>query len=282
MQTKLKTYTQYLRQTVSLTILSFIFSLSPFFVLASEVSSTQNQNDVEFNAGYYFKFVANSSGVNLLNLAKVDQKFPLPVESYNRKKHFSGWLDDQRDNSCLNTRGLILERSSEVPVEYGGARGCTVVKGKWYDPYTDSYFEDAVRDLQIDHLVPLKHAYMAGAYEWSKKKRCLYSNYMWNEFHLIPTLGRENSKKGDKSPVSYLPENKKYICDYLKSWLKVKVIWSLRVSPLEKQAIEKAVQDNKCKSSEFYISSQEIETEHKSMEENVEICSYNYPPSSVP
>lgn len=263
-------------------ILFVLFWSAQLWATALEQSSTvqnpseQHQSN-EFIATFYYtlKSFNKSGGANLLAFEKVDQNIPLPKENYNRKKHFAGWVDDSRDNSCLNTRGLILERSSEATVEYGGARGCTVISGKWYDPYTDTYFNDAIKDIQIDHLVPLKHAYQAGAFEWSKLKRCLYSNYLWNDFHLIPVQGRENSKKGDKSPVGYLPQNKKYICEYLKNWLKTKIIWNLRVTPLEKQAIESGIEKNNCKVSEFQISQAEIAVETKHIEDNMQLCTYN-------
>lgn len=244
-----------------------------------EPSESQLQSN-EFNADHYFVFELKSNKpVNLLNLKKIDETFPLPKVAYNRKKHFTGWLNDYRDESCLNIRGLVLESQSLDEVEYGGARGCTVVSGKWYDPYTDSYFKDPVKDLQIDHMVPLKHAYQSGAYEWSKEKRCLYSNFRWSDYHLIPTYGKENSKKSDRSPVGYLPSHKGYVCEYLKNWLKVKAIWNLRVNPSEKKVIATEVEDNECDKSSFRLSAEELNQELSDIEDNIEICTYN--PDSI-
>lgn len=260
--------------TLRFFFVNFVFT---FLILISTnlFASAQFTSD-EFFADHYFIFdIKTNVVIDLLSLNKVDEPFPKPNVPYNRKKHFSGWVNDFRDESCLNIRGLILESQSIDKVKYGGARGCTVVFGKWYDPYTDSYFRDPVKDLQIDHMVPLKHAYQSGAYEWSKEKRCLYSNFRWSEYHLIPTFGKENSKKSDQSPVGYVPKNDDYVCEYLKNWLKVKAIWKLRVNPSEKSAILNKIKDYQCDKNSFKMSQDELEEELEDIENNIEICTYN-------
>ena len=44
---------------------------------------------------------------------------------------------------------------------FKSARNCRVVAGEWLGPYTGKRFH-TVRDLDIDHIVPLKHAYESG------------------------------------------------------------------------------------------------------------------------
>jgi hypothetical protein len=67
---------------------------------------------------------------------------------------------------------LISESLEEVMLD---KKGCEVVKGKWYDPYTDKYFTNP-SDLDIDHFVPLGEVDRSGGHEWPKNKKMNYAN----------------------------------------------------------------------------------------------------------
>ncbi|MCB0394449.1 MAG: hypothetical protein KDD25_07810, partial [Bdellovibrionales bacterium] len=98
-------------------------------------------------------------------------------------------------------------------------------------------------------------AYISGAWGWSKSKRVAYANFLESgenvrepfydedgeiiQFpHLISVSATENRKKGDKSPVDYMPPNKKIKCAYLVSWVRVKRDWDLDIEP-ESDFVEK-------------------------------------------
>lgn len=57
-----------------------------------------------------------------------------------------------------------------------------VISGSWFDPYSGKYFTKA-NDLDIDHIVPLKHAHSSGASRWDIGKRREFANDYEN---LIP------------------------------------------------------------------------------------------------
>jgi hypothetical protein len=191
-------------------------------------------------------------------------------EPYQRKKHFGTWAHDRRDSSCLNTRGKVLERDSSVQVTMSST-GCIVEKGRWDDPYTNKTFRLA-RDIQIDHFVPLKNAYQSGADKWTSVKRCLYANFLGNGFHLLSVNGTENSTKGDRGPDGYMPPNKKYSCQYLAQWLKVKLIWSLDLSLPEKAAVQNLIQSNQCAINDFVFSEGELLAQRQFMADNISLC----------
>lgn len=144
------------------------------------------------------------------------------VTRYNRDD-WGDWIDEDKDG--LNTRHEVLARESLIKPLISNNR---VISGKWYDKFTGKYFTNA-RDLDIDHLVPLKNAYESGASNWSKEKKNEYYNYMKNENHLIAVSKGANRSKGDKSPVEWLPPNKEYQCEYIREWYKIKTDWGLTI-----------------------------------------------------
>lgn len=230
------------------------------------------QSDEDFKYDHYYQIVENqnSSRINLLKLKNVNEIFPLPQVPYKRDLHFGGWLRDATDGNCLNTRGKVLVRDSISNVGYT-PDGCTVEKGEWDDPYTAKMHYSA-RDIQIDHVVALKNAYMSGAHEWSFNKRCLYANYLGNNFHLLSVNGRENLKKSDHTPQGYIPPNKAFVCEFLKDWLNVKLIWTLRITPKEAEAISSIAKSNNCDSETFVISESELRSQRQFMAANENLC----------
>lgn len=191
-------------------------------------------------------------------------------EPYNRAKHFGGWLNDHRDEDCYNTRAKVLIRDSEVPVSFA-SNGCTVTSGKWNDPYGAREYTQA-GDIQIDHFVPLKNAYLSGAYQWNRVKRCLYSNFLGNEFHLLAVYGKENGTKRDRTPEGYMPPNPGYRCQYLAQWLKVKMIWNLALTPSEKNRVVALISENQCDLNQFVYSVAELAEQRQFMTDNLALC----------
>lgn len=144
------------------------------------------------------------------------------ISRYNRNE-WGNWIDE--DNDGLNTRNEVLARESLIKPIISNDK---VISGKWYDKFTGKYFNNP-RDLDIDHLIPLKNAYMSGASNWSKKKKNQYYNYLKNENHLIAVSRGANRSKSDKSPIEWLPPNKEYQCEYVREWYKIKTYWGLTI-----------------------------------------------------
>ena len=141
---------------------------------------------------------------------------------YNRDD-WGGWIDEDGDG--LNTRHEVLAEESLIKPIVSNNK---VVSGKWFDKYTGKYFTNP-SDLDIDHLVPLKNAYISGASNWSKKKKNRYYNYLKYDNHLIAVSKSANRNKSDKSPVDWLPPNKDYQCEYVREWFKIKTAWGLTI-----------------------------------------------------
>lgn len=141
---------------------------------------------------------------------------------YNRED-WGNWIDEDGDG--LNTRHEVLAEESLIKPVISNNK---VVSGKWFDKYTGKYFTNP-SDLDIDHLVPLKNAYISGASNWSKKKKNRYYNYLKYDNHLIAVSKSANRNKSDKSPVDWLPPNEEYQCEYVREWFKIKTAWGLAI-----------------------------------------------------
>jgi hypothetical protein len=209
---------------------------------------------------------ARVMALNLLRWTLHSQSPELPYDKYNRKLHFGRWINDPNDNTCYNTRAKVLIRDSEEPVSFREKNHCLVEKGDWADPYAGNAITDS-RAVQIDHMVPLKNAYISGAWEWDFQTRCIYANFMGNKFHLIAASGHENMSKSDKAPDKYMPPNESYRCQYLENWLKIKLIWKLKLTPAEVDAVRTGIREDGCDSRKFSLSAAELMHQRKLIHE---------------
>lgn len=209
--------------------------------------------------------------LSLLNWASHNQPPEMPSEKYSRVKQFGRWINDPNDDSCYNTRAKVLIRDSETTPTMAEKNKCRVIKGEWVDPYTGQTEYESTT-VQIDHLVPLKNAYLHGAWNWPYKLRCLYANFLGNNYHLITVDAHENMSKGDGGPESYMPPKEEFRCEYLKRWLTVKMIWNLFLSPDEAQSIVNEYYNLKCSLSEFQVSKDWIDQQRQLIEANKDLC----------
>ncbi|MEK6628331.1 MAG: HNH endonuclease family protein [Bdellovibrionota bacterium] len=265
---------KYIQETVQKsTFAILVLFFSSFAIAGSETSLVDIlKSDEDFNYSHYYTIEEDedSSQFDLLIFSRHAQQFPLPLAPYKRDIHFGGWLRDSANGSCLNTRAKVLARDSLSPVTYT-PNACAVATGQWDDPYTANLYSSA-KDIQIDHVVALKNAYMTGAHQWDFKKRCLYANYQGNNFHLLSVDGPENMKKSDHSPGGYTPPNQTYTCEYIKNWLNIKLIWSLRITPKEASAINKIISENDCEDQDFIVSAEGLKTQRDFMSDHANLC----------
>lgn len=194
------------------------------------------------------------------------------VEAYEREHHFGGWVKNKKSGDCFNTRNKVLVRENVGTITLKESNKCSVESGEWVDVYSGDTFTDAQADIQIDHMVPLKEAYISGAHKWTFKERCLYGNYLGYRNHLVAVSGAENNEKSAKTPEDYMPSNTAYQCEYLKDWLKIKSYWGLSLVPEEMKSIRKLVEDNNCDKSQFVVTQKELEEQEKFFKANSELC----------
>ncbi|MEK6627129.1 MAG: DUF1524 domain-containing protein [Bdellovibrionota bacterium] len=274
----------------SLCIITGAASLS----LANEIPSTQDSSKYEMLEKNYVKLEISEvkTGVDisilkplssllktlttkyysLLNWTQRIRHANLQIENYDRILNFGRWINDTNDDTCFNTRALVLIRdSANKDVEFKDNNHCSVATGKWNDAYTGKTFKSS-EDIQIDHFVPLKNAYLSGAHKWSFKTRCLYANFLGSNYHLLSVNSTENMRKGDRAPDHYIPPSTEYTCTYIKNWLSIKFLWGLKMTVPEAAAITTFIKDNHCNARSLYISSHEIQRQSKFLKENIDLC----------
>lgn len=139
------------------------------------------------------------------------------------------WRDS--DHDCQNTRQEILIERSLKPVTYRTSKrgDCTVMKGEWKDFYYDEVLEKAA-DIDIDHVVPIKHAWDLGASDWSSEEKSEFGNDPEN---LVITNLKYNRQKGPLTISEWLPVNRGYACRYVARWFKIKEKYKLPISEEE-------------------------------------------------
>lgn len=267
---------------LSLSLLAVVLSASPAH---SQVSIEESSYQTAFVTPLDLLPSHTTSASGQLDLLKwnvASEDPPLPTIPYNRREQFGTWINPSRDPAaCLDVRNLVLVRDSAAPVRMREQAPCKVGSGQWNDPYTTRSFAQS-HEVQIDHVVPLKDAFINGAWKWNYQARCLYANYMGFRNHLIPVEGQENMQKSDRAPDRYMPPNQSFRCQYLKIWLSVKLIWRLGMQREEARTIKKLVEDEGCQTSDFKMSSSELRSQRATIISSLPICTEAPPEQNTP
>lgn len=139
---------------------------------------------------------------------------------------FGGWAD--LDGDCQDTRDEILIRDGADIV----FDGCDVESGTWVCPYTGKTFT-IPGDLDIDHIVPLKEAYLSGAHRWTLKEKECFAN---DPLNLIACEDNTNQSKGSRDPAKWMPEKNR--AWYKTRWREIKEKYGLRMDAAERAALK--------------------------------------------
>ncbi len=169
---------------------------------------------------------------NLPQIIKAEYK-PQNKENRYKRKKWKHWNDADKD--CQNTRHEILIRDSLIPVTFASKKKCRVIKGKWLCPYVGKIYYNA-REIDIDHVVPLKEAYRSGGHKWNKVQKKKFANDMHYTRHLLAVNAKSNRKKRDHDPARWLP--KKNICSYIDSWIHIKNTYQLSIDNSEEKILK--------------------------------------------
>ena len=182
----------------------------------------------------------------LTRLAKLEtvEHDPAVEAAYSRTLFSHGWKDNDGDGQderqeCLiryhdkRKALLVFESEAEKRVE----------SGLWFCRFTGETFTDP-GDMDIDHFVPLKAAWLAGAHAWTKERRSQYSNGYGikstrRRSWLIPVSSSANRSKGARGPDEWQPPRESYFVNYAATWIRTKVYWRLSVTSAERAALEK-------------------------------------------
>ncbi|KAH7321076.1 hypothetical protein B0I35DRAFT_408078 [Stachybotrys elegans] len=170
-----------------------------------------------------------SSSVAYTLLSELTVADPSNEDSYDRDL-FPHW--STVEGSC-NTREYVLQRDGDN-VEVNDS--CAAQSGTWYSPF-DGATWTAASDVDIDHMVPLKNAWISGAASWSTSEREAYANDITGPA-LWAVTDEVNQEKSDRSPDSWKPPLTDFYCTYASAWIQVKSTWELSVTEAEYSALE--------------------------------------------
>lgn len=175
---------------------------------------------------------ATTASVDTL-LAELSVGSETNTTTYDRDA-FRHWID--ADGDGCDTRAEVLMSESTTGTSHTGT--CTITSGRWVSDYDGIVFTDA-GGLDIDHMVPLKEAWISGAASWSSSRREAFANDLTYFASLVAVSASSNRSKSDQDPDSWLPARDQ--CDYAKRWVAVKWRWDLRIDSAEKSAVQSAL-----------------------------------------
>ena len=204
----------------------------------SRLDYSQDEPDFLFETEDNSKLSTDWRDDLLSELRLAAPNFDVP---YVREEWGPGWIDD--NYNCINTRHEVLIEESLATTSLDD-RGCSVIAGKWYDYYSDEFF-DYPAELDIDHMVPLHNAHVSGASNWPLETKINFYNDLSDPQHLIAVSSSANRSKGSRGPEVWKPVNDAYWCQYAYSWIEIKARWNLSVSEIELQALQEML--NSCK-----------------------------------
>lgn len=146
-----------------------------------------------------------------------------------KRADWGNWNDP--DGNCLNTRHEILKKRSQSKIMI---KNCRVLTGTWRDFYFDETHHSSIK-VDIDHVVPLKHAFDSGGAKWSIEQK---KQFALDEENLVITNRKYNRQKGAKDITNWVPLNRGHACRYANKWLTIKGKYQLTISNKELSSIK--------------------------------------------
>ncbi|MEV7548431.1 HNH endonuclease family protein [Amycolatopsis sp. NPDC089917] len=150
------------------------------------------------------------------------------LDGYDRDK-FPHW---KTVSGRCNVREEVLKRAGEnVEVD----ADCAPTSGSWHSPYDGETWRKA-SDVDVDHVVPLAHAWVSGAKSWDQARREQFANDLTRPQLLVVT-DNVNQEKGDKAPDEWKPPLVSFWCAYATAWIVVKAGYGLSITVPERTAL---------------------------------------------
>ncbi len=201
------------------------------FLLSIAIYAPQSFSNTTYAQSY-------EDSISTLNSLEV--KGRAPKTGYSRAQ-FPHWSDLDR-NGC-DARNDILKRDLTEVVFKVGTRDCKVLSGVLLDPFSNKVltFTSVKSAVDIDHVVALSNAWQTGAAYFDKNTRSQIAN---DPLNLLAVDAKLNRQKGDGDAATWLPPNKAFRCEYVSRQVSVKSKYSLWVTPPEKEAITRVL--NQC------------------------------------
>ena len=151
------------------------------------------------------------------------------------RSRFGGFVDADRNGCDTPCEVLARQRRNDLP---------GLPNGGWWSAY-DAYSTDDSTELEVDHVVALKEAWVSGADGWDDATRGAFYNDLASP-ELLAVTAPVNRSKGDRDPAVWQPPNRDAWCDYVRSWVAVKVKWRLSADEAEVRALSNMAAVTRC------------------------------------
>jgi uncharacterized protein DUF1524 len=155
------------------------------------------------------------------------------IAPYQRDEFEEQGRDWTVNEEGCTTRQVVLRLDALLPVRVD--RNCEPIAGIWFSPYDIQVLQSTSR-VDIDHMVPLKEAWLSGAEQWSHQRRVAFANDIERP-QLLAVSMSENRSKGESDPSRWVPQWVGFDCDYARMWIRVKFVYNLSLQQEEKKAL---------------------------------------------
>ena len=199
--------------------------------LAEEAAEAEKEAEEQAAAEIEEKAAAEASAASFEELIAGLIVQPEVAGGYDRDL-FRHWID--ADGDGCDTRREVLIAESTTPVSVGSR--CSLSGGTWVSAYDGVSTTDA-SSFDVDHFVPLAEAWRSGAHAWDSTTRQNFANDLGYEMSLIAVSASSNRSKSDRDPSSWMPRNADFKCEYVYSWIQVKLRWKLTIDSSEANAL---------------------------------------------
>ena len=106
------------------------------------------------------------------------------------------------------------------------------IEDQWICKYSGTIITNQT-DIDVDHIIPLKYAWLHGASKWTFDKR---KEFAVDPENLISVTEHENRSKGDDGLILYLPLNNKAF--YVTQWKTMAEKYGIKLTRVEKKIIK--------------------------------------------
>lgn len=132
---------------------------------------------------------------------------------YRRELFGDGWATH---HGCSVRQHVLADEMVE-----GSRRSCWIEAGRWRDWYSNGSPIIDADTVEVDHLVPLGHAWQSGAHAWSPRRRVAFANDLSSPWTLSAVSAAANGAKSASPPDAWQPAPAAR-CAYALDWIAVK------------------------------------------------------------
>lgn len=158
---------------------------------------------------------------------------------YDRDAFGQSWKDVE-NNGCGQRDDILTRDLAEPAVRLGSA--CVIVSGTLTDPWSGEvvlFAKAEASEVQVDHALPLREMWDAGAWAWTEDDRELAANDLGN---LVASSAGANSAKSDHTAEDWQPTRADAGCLYSRMVVTIRDRYTLALTEPEALVLDELLQ----------------------------------------